>query len=72
MLVNDNIPTTNPTTTTMTFSDSDDIFTHIYIYSTSSYESSMNNNIMYDKFTPTYSVIDLLVDTVLYTRETDK
>ena len=32
----------------------------------------MNNNIMYDKFTPTYSVIDLLVDTVLYTRETDK
>ena len=70
MLVNDNIPTTNPTTTTMTFSDSDDIFTHIYIYIL--YESSMNNNIMYDKFTPTYSVIDLLVDTVLYTRETDK
>ena len=34
MLVNDNIPTTNPTTITMTFSDSDDIFTHIYIYST--------------------------------------
>ena len=70
MLVNDNIPTTNPTTITMTFSDSDDIFTHIYIYIL--YESSMNNNIMYDKFTPTYSVIDLLVDTVLYTRETDK